>query len=254
MEKRRFRRKKSKIFNIFVGVAFLCVVILIANVFSIILCGGNFNILNKSEVKVSAEDYYFVTFGEFSNIEEAENQMSLIQQLGGAGYVIKENEKYFLAVSSYESKSKAQEVVEKNKDKNIELNVIKFSVSARNIKLAKTLSDTTKLENCFYAYKKVYSSLKDISTLLDSGEITATAGATKIFKINSYLENLKKNLEENKSALSCEQYDGISTELNFILTKVNDLVLYTKKADLMHQIKYAYFDVIYYLATWIDKI
>jgi|GEM_PF-6104827 len=175
--------------------AVLVVIILIVFLLSLFLSGKLLERdivqeISSVLVKRNVKKYYVVCLEKLDFLTDANAYSKKVRSGGGAGYVIKENNAYFVALATYLTKKEAEAVAEKN-DKSV--------VKEMSFNLRKYLDGVTDDGTSKTALNTIFSSIDELINLsfsYDEKSITFSDATRRAELQKNELLNLKMELTE----------------------------------------------------------
>lgn len=207
------------------------------------LSGGFFlkefdNTLFVSKTYVEEGKFYAVYSGIYANLNNAEAVVPLEQSKGGAGYVLKRENRYLMLLAIYENKADAESVIKKQKDAggNAALLELEFPpVSTAKMSEGKKKATEAALGVPVTIYKKLYA----LSA--------AYSGKTKDAALAESLRGIKNELLSKKEAYIKETKNKGGADTNILtlfdsMMGIADNIEYGE--NLVAELRYAYCAII----------
>ena len=202
---------------------------------TVIIC---FSAVSCSGGKLKFEKtFYFVYYRMCDNAPSANSLSGTVSNYGGAGYVLKHNDNYFVTFSCYYSKNEADTVCSNLKIRDFECSVLKVEVKEFKLQ-SRNAKNNQKL---YLGNLNTLSSLSSIAygcaNGLDTGAYSQ-GEAKRIFSsltdsLNGLLKNNKNNcFTQSIEALigDCDRFGGYlySKNLRYIQISIIDKILHAE--------------------------
>ena len=196
------KQKNAKIF-VAAAISLACAAVIIATVL----------LANVKPFLVFSAEYYFVCYREQDDTLSASSISSAVESLGGAGYIVEVNGKYYITVACYYTQPDAQSVCD-----NLELRGLTCSMLA-----AKRDSYSLTTSRARNNYKKYLNNL----LILQNLSKTLYGAANSLDSGNAGQEQAEAILEFAKSTLcglALENTDNcFRSEINYLITECEDI-------------------------------
>lgn len=196
----KVQKHKKKIFKkigfFLIFILSICLVILLAEVFSTALTAGKFNFatVSKNTIKIEQNTLYAITMGKSEDKFKALNIASSATVMGAGGYVWKEENTYYVVANIYNTYDDAKKVLENLVDTNFVFEI--FEIDLNKIELnASTLSKEEKVlikDSLNYLYS-LYANLYNLANDVDTKVVTfvQASGTSNSFKSECVIRKTK---------------------------------------------------------------
>ncbi len=162
----------------------------------------------KSKSTIGGQSAFFVSVNSFDNLQDAENCSKSINTVGGAGYVLKHNNKNHVIVSMYLNKTDASAVMENIKGDYPSVSLIELQIKKKNIENQTLANDV----NSFVF--EILNFYVNNAIKLDKNEITKNNVLLKSLELNTNLDDLITKLEMDASDSSIKLRKMLKTVKN----------------------------------------
>lgn len=202
------------------GIKRLCIfVVAMATCFASFYVFSLFNItsflgLNKYKV-FSEKTYYAVCVAEGQTFVEVSNVVSPLKNYGGAGYVLKQNKKYYVVASIYQTEADAQKVCD-NISGEFEASVTKIKLDSLVLSSDYTSEQISALKTSLDLVNRTFEKLYEVCVSFDKGEILEAEAKQKlqVFRETCQLE------KENLSNTFKDNCDNIVTNVKIFQSEI----------------------------------
>lgn len=208
------KNKKHSKFRRFLIVLFWIVVatgvVLLGRFISDMLT-GNLSFFSSSKIKVSAESYYILQFGEFDNLTDARECAVWVENAGGAGYIEK-GDKYIVIGRPYFTQSDGEKVKENMGVLKYDANILKLSSAKISLQIKGVKkSDKKAILNGLNSINKFIKEVDEIDRNIDQNLFTNIGACNE-------LSGLKTKVREVKNSLSLINLNYSNSGLNSVVS------------------------------------
>lgn len=182
----------------------LCLAACVTIVFFACSCGGKRLTFNAS--------FYFVCYKTQDDAHSASSVSSAVQSLGGAGYIISCEGKYYITFACYYQKEEAQSVCSSLKDSGLECTVLDIEVNGYDLSDGNAQS-AEEIYGCLNTLCQTAEIMYETANSLDKGRINQQSARELVAAAVLPLRALAK------SSFS----SPIRADLDYILSKADEL-------------------------------
>ena len=234
---------KSKFFVFIFSILCVGLCVVAANLLSsaITVSGKAVSSSGFSELKVFA-----ISLGEFTSESQAKTLAEQISKKGGAGFVYKTDNLFYVLASAYEEENDAKLVQKNLSEAGTTSNIIEISCGIPEFKDVSSTQQKKAFQSALTQLKSTFILLYDISVSLDTGAIDETKAKIEIIDVNSQLETILKKTSKGTSAIDGIYYQQISNTFSEIEDCLNVLKNYESidGVSLSSKIKNGYLSVV----------
>lgn len=168
---------------------FLCV----AAIAAAIICAAA--LLDRAHLTFKAE-FYYVCYDAPPDAYSASSVSSLVHSYGGAGYIIKKGEKYFVTVSCYYDEEDAQSVVKNLTAKGLKCSVVNVKTGGHAVRGSKNFSAEDKkllYDGNFTTLMELSEMCYSLANSLDDGSCNQQNAKSALSGVRTGLDALARN-------------------------------------------------------------
>ncbi len=238
--------KSMGIFGIITICVSLALIFVLADLFSSVLTLGDFAFLNATGSKSSSYKIYAISLNKTLSKESADNFALEIKQKGGAGFVFKKEEQYYILASAYENENDAIKVRDKLGDDKIDSEIVEIDIGEIKIDMNFSSAEKITMTNSINLFKEIFKKLYNISIELDTSIKSLTECKLLVNEERNYIDEIKKSFDNSFN-------NKLNNEIIKIRTKIIELEAMTEKliseaseqsSIFSSQLKYAYIQAI----------
>ncbi|HRR89501.1 MAG TPA: hypothetical protein P5161_01815 [Eubacteriales bacterium] len=155
---------------------------------------GGAAILNTVMSEGGAEkSYYIVAIGGYQSYNLAKEDAELFRGMGAAGFIAREGEEFFVALSAYASKADADSVAGKNSGATVK----EITLPLPELK---GISDKSAAEEALKYFEKAFAAFSAVAHKIDAGELGIDEAKNKIKALYDEIENIKRDFEQKTAS------------------------------------------------------
>ena len=222
----------------------ICLMVSLADLFSSLITVGGFTFVSD-EINVSKYTLYAVCTSNHSSELSAKEQANVCSSLGGAGYVWRTDNAYYVIASIYENKSDAEKVMENIIDSKPQTVIKEIIIPAISISNNLSAQEKSTLTESIGIFKSAYKVLYDISISLDTSLISEVNAKLAVNEIGSNITTTIGNFNTifpNATAQHLKLTKNALDELSKTITALIDNTTYSPYTS---KIKNTYTKVIF---------
>lgn len=203
-------------------------------------------------VKIDAQDFYFLQFGVFSNVDNANTCAESIIKKGGAGYVKNIEGKNYVFAMSYSKSDDAKTVVSQLKDQGYSAILKCYSHNGLSVNLSGAEESIKNVENAFNGITEIPFELENIVYSFDKGMYTVDdlneALNTLKDKVETYSDVFKTYSEQNKVFADAVTY------CNSVCEDISAVIAIDESSSPSSDLKFIYINCIFNLIEYLDNV
>lgn len=223
--------KKTSFFAICLIILSVAVCISLADLFSSILTIGNFAFLQVQAVKVNAYKIYALSIDDATTKNEAQEKAITVKQKGGAGYVYKQNNIFYVLASAYENENDCKKVQDQIKQNELNSKIIVIDIPQIVIDTNFSQTEKTSLVNALNAFKTVYKNVYDLSISLDTSVKNLPECKLEVYNLKSNIQQIYDNFGVNFNQKINNELLNIKIKLTSLINLVQNLINNDKIQD-----------------------
>lgn len=207
---------------------------------------------DRKTVEITAQDFYFLQFGVFSNKDNATTCANSVIKKGGAGYIKEIEDKNYVFAMSYSQSEDAKTVVSQLKQQGYSAILKCYSHGGLKVELSGAKESVDKVESAFKGMSDIPFELERIVYSFDKGE-TDKAGLeaalnTLSGKIQTYSDVFNIYSDQNKVFADAVMYcDAVCDDIKGVEVSEEEN---TPSSDL----KFIYINCIFNLIEYLDNV
>lgn len=198
-------KKNGKFFAIITLIVCFCLSLTLADLFSNVITIKAFNNISTTG-KQTQYTFYAISLFDGTTESTAKEQVSNIIKQGGAGFIWKKDNKFYVLASAYLEENDAKMVKNNLKEKDISASIVKISIPEIAISGSFSSLENSTLTSALKVFKTTYESLYDVSVSLDTKIKTETECKMEI-------TDIKNNLSKTEVAFSSVFDSKLTTNL-----------------------------------------
>lgn len=207
----------GKIFVLLLSIACIAVCVLLASVLSSAIT------VSGSTSSYDGFEIYAISLGSYTSKQAAEATEEDVMQRGGAGYIYKKNEIYYVLASAYERENDAKLVKENLAASNNTCTIMKIEISAPDLSKTSSSSQAKSFLSALGEIKNSVLKLYDVSVALDTKAVDETKAKIQIIEIKGNLEKEFEKLSRGSSAVDGIYYHTIKNTFSTLEGELSDL-------------------------------
>lgn len=207
------------------------------------------NLLQSNSAIFEKQNVYCISMSKSQSENDLKSQITSLQTQNGAGYVLKQDDFYYLIASVYENSNDAEKVKTNLQNNGITCEILKIELEQTKIKGNFSTEEKNILTNCLSADFVAFKNLYDVAISLDTSVFDKTRAklqcnnifsnhiATKtnfqtFFKENltdesfKYLQEQLSQTEEYLSSLVSENYENIYQTFSSLIKQTYCKILF----------------------------
>ena len=195
----------GKIFVLFLSVVCIAVCVLLASILSSAITVSS----SASSSSYDGFEIYAISLGSYTSKQAAQATEEDVMQRGGAGYIYKKNEIYYVLASAYERENDAKLVKENLTANNNTCTIMKIEISAPDLSKTSSSSQAKSFLSALGEIKNSVLKLYDVSVALDTKTVDETKAKIQIIEIkgktrrvyakNTVTKRCRIRLDESKN-------------------------------------------------------
>lgn len=209
----------GKIFVLLLSIACIAVCVLLASVLSSVITVSGLT----STSSYDGFEIYAISLGSYTSKQAAEATEEDVMQRGGAGYIYKKNEIYYVLASAYERENDAKLVKENLAASNNTCTIMKIEISAPDLSKTSSSSQAKSFLSALGEIKNSVLKLYDVSVALDTKAVDETKAKIQIIEIKGNLEKEFEKLSRGSSAVDGIYYQIIKNTFSTLEGELSDL-------------------------------
>lgn len=187
---------------------------------------------------------YALSLYSTSNKAEANTYSSNIKKQGGAGYVYKNNNSYYVLSSIYKSSGEANKVKNNLQESEVNSEIIKIDIPAINFKASLTTNSSKILSEGVGLFYNNYLDLYNLSVEFDKQNIDTIKAKSKINDIYNQNQKTIQNFNNHFNQSTNVYILYVKIYLNKLNNNINDLLNLDDSENLSSFIKETYCNII----------
>ena len=201
-----------------------------------------FKLFNNNSTKENNSYLYALKLKAIESYELTNQTSLVIKNNGGAGNIKAVEGKYFVYLSCYKTKEDAEKVMQNLNESGYQLELEIIDIKCKNIDF-KDKNKNNCYKNARNLFKNTYSSLYDISILVDTNALNMSQYKTKL---NEIIESNNQIINEFNTALNGESTATV-IYLKLYLSNLQDYLTDLKNVDnnISSAVKETYMNVIF---------
>lgn len=207
---------------------------------------------DRKTVEISAQDFYFLQFGVFSNKDNAATCADSIIKKGGAGYVKEIDDKNYVFAMSYSQSEDAKTIVSQLKQQGYSAILKCYSHGGLKVDLSGAKESVDKVESAFKGMSAIPIELEKIIYSFDKKEINKTELGTALDtlsdKINVYRDVFNTYSDQNKVFEDAMRY------CDTVCDDINSVAAYAEDGSPSSDLKFIYINCIFNLIEYLDNV
>ena len=182
--------------------------------------------------------FYFVYYRMSDNAISAGSLADAVSSYGGAGYILKYNDNYYITFSCYENESEAKTVCSNLKKRDLECEVLKIKIEKLSLQNRNAKKNQKLYLNNLNTLSTLSSLAYDCANGLDTGKYSQGAAKRILSSMTETLNGLLKTNKNNcftqsiESILDdCDRANGgylLSKNMRYIQISIADKILNDK--------------------------
>lgn len=242
----------GKIFVLLLSLACIAVCVLLASVLSSAITVSG----TSSNSSYDGFEIYAISVGSYTSKQAAQATEEDVMQRGGAGYIYKKNELYYVLVSAYERENDAKLVKENLAASNNACTIIKIEIAAPDLSKASSTSQAKAFLSALGEIKNSVLKLYDVSVALDTKAIDETKAKIQIIEIKGNLEKEFEKLSRGSNAVDGIYYQTIKNTFSTLESELSALRNYQaiNGISLSTNVKKTYLNFFFELDSLVDAI
>lgn len=209
----------GKIFVLLLSIACIAVCVLLASVLSSAITVSG----STSTSSYDGFEIYAISLGSYTSKQAAEATEEDVMQRGGAGYIYKKNEIYYVLASAYERENDAKLVKENLAASNKTCTIMKIEISAPDLSKTSSSSQAKSFLSALGEIKNSVLKLYDVSVALDTKTVDETKAKIQIIEIKGSLEKEFEKLSRGTNAVDGIYYQTIKNTFASLEKRLADL-------------------------------
>ena len=209
----------GKIFVLLLSIACIAVCVLLASVLSSAITVSG----STSTSSYDGFEIYAISLGSYTSKQAAEATEEDVMQRGGAGYIYKKNEIYYVLASAYERENDAKLVKENLAASNNTCTIMKIEISAPDLSKTSSSSQAKSFLSALGEIKNSVLKLYDVSVALDTKTVDETKAKIQIIEIKGSLEKEFEKLSRGTNAVDGIYYQTIKNTFSTLEGELSDL-------------------------------
>lgn len=209
----------GKIFVLLLSIACIAVCVLLASVLSSAITVSG----STSTSSYDGFEIYAISLGSYTSKQAAEATEEDVMQRGGAGYIYKKNEIYYVLASAYERENDAKLVKENLAASNNTCTIMKIEISAPDLSKTSSSSQAKSFLSALGEIKNSVLKLYDVSVALDTKAVDETKAKIQIIEIKGNLEKEFEKLSRGTNAVDGIYYQTIKNTFASLEKRLADL-------------------------------
>lgn len=182
---------------------------------------------------------YCVSAGTFEDYSTAFTFSETIKKQGGAGYILKQNNLYYVLLSGYPKKDSALKVIENLSYENIDSQLYVISLEKISMKISDESNDKLFVKDALNIFYNTYEKLYNLSVDYDQNNLSKSEVLNQIELLNENIEKCKNNLSTKNNSVSDATLVYLKLYLDDLSQSLNELQ--ACKENFKGEIKATYF-------------
>lgn len=187
---------------------------------------------------------YALSLYSSNNKTEVNTYSDNIKKQGGAGYVYKNNDIYYVLSSIYKSSGEANKVKNNLQENGVNSEIIKIEIPAINFKATLTTNSSKILSEGVGLFYNNYSDLYNLSVEFDKQNIDTIKAKSKINDMHNQNLKIVKNFSNYFNQSTNVYILYVKIYLNKLNSVINDLLNLDDSENLSSSIKETYCNII----------
>lgn len=193
----------------------------------------------ETSIDVPAQTCYALQIGVYSSKENAEQQAKSLQQIGAAGYIVQDGDRYRVLAAGYTDEESCNQVGQQLLQEGIESRVYEMPGGTRTLRITATQSQLSALQSAVNGMPTLLAGLYDLAIRFDKETMRIDQGVVSLRSLYSAAMQCRDALADVKSENEPE-LAGIESFYNAVLSGMDQAMEITEKIPFTANLKYLY--------------